>query len=251
MPRLTEQLRQYGAYLDTLDVEPVRASPRPRRPRIAVLAAAVVVTLAAAGGAVTLLSNHDATTGRVQIPRTAPSTAPVTTLAPTTVPTTTAPATTAPVTEPPLTRDSRLGFAGLGSLKLGASFADAERLANITFVNNGCGWTVSAGSDAALNAALKGIEVQGDRATSQADVPASTVVQISVDVPEISTISGIHVGSTKDDVLRTYPGAEEQSGDVQIQSADGRTIQFFIGKDAVVGMRLFFTGHPINVNPLC
>jgi hypothetical protein len=245
MPRLTDQLREYGAFLDGLDVE--SATPRPRRPRVALLAAAVVAALAVAGGAVALLSNDDATTGRVQIPRTPPSTAPETTLAPTTAPTTVAPATTAPIAEPPLTRESRLGFAGLGSMKLGASFTEAERLANVTFVNNGCGWSVRAGSDAAL----KGIEVQQTGATSQADLAAATVAQIYVNVPEISTISGIHVGSTKGDVLRTYPGAEEQAGNVQIHSADGRTITFGIGSDSVTGMSLFFTGHPINVNPLC
>ena len=141
-----------------------------------------------------------------------------------------APEESEPPTEDRLSSESRLGYAGLGPLQLGMSEADAGRAARATFVSTdgGCLWRIDPEADfgGGLNAYLSG---------------ADGLVQIGVASPAIRTISGIHVGSTADDVRSTYANAVPGSSglsELTITNPQGRHIRFFFNNGVVSYMEL-------------
>jgi hypothetical protein len=71
--------------------------------------------------------------------------------------------------------------------------------------------------------------------------------------PAISTISGIHVGSTVDEVLATYPGAStaELPNAISITDTRGRVILFVLDNDAVTGMVLSTDRDKIALHGHC
>ena len=80
---------------------------------------------------------------------------------------------------------------------------------------------------------------------------STAIVQIGVNTPNISTISGIHVGSTRDQVFRTYPNATEgNDGLITITNQEGQGITFFVTGDVVRGMVLW-QNERRTINPLC
>ena len=189
----------------------------------------------------------------VNSPTTQPSTStPVTTTSP--APSTTS--TTLPVGEDRLSAASRLGYAGLGPIKLGMTFAEAERAgqAMIGHKTTGCPiYELRPGPNSGLapNAnGFYGISVEPQSPFSSAD----PIELIGVGDAAIYTISGIHVGSTYDDVLRTYPSAVETiegggpNGDVYLRltitNPEGRTIAFHLSPERVV------TGMDLGLTPL-
>jgi len=107
-----------------------------------------------------------------------------------------------------LTSESRLGYDGLGPIELGMTIAEAERAGHVATANTGCGLTFDPTSDAGLR--------YGD--IHIADDDRGTIVGLDIDTSAIRTISGIHIGSTREDVHRTYgnavagPGIVKHSG---------------------------------------
>ena len=76
----------------------------------------------------------------------------------------------------------------------------------------------------------------------------NTIDEIDVWHPAIYTISGVHVGSTYDEVLRTYPAAVETILaqtylHLTITTPEGRTIKFFFGPDRTVGSMSLLGSH--------
>jgi hypothetical protein len=142
--------------------------------------------------------------------------------------------TAAAPTEERLTAESRLGYAGLGPITLGMSKAGAERSGRMTIEpsDGGCSFTVTPEAGSGLGA--------GDVSVWFGD----GVGVITVNHPAIRTISGVHVGSTADDVFRTYSNAVEapEGGGysvITITSADGRFINFYVDPGRLVtGMLL-------------
>ena len=196
-----------------------------------IVALAVVVGLIAAAIAVAVASDSgsDQSNGPSKSPATTPSTLTPTTTTTTTVPTTTT--TTLAPGEDRLSSASRLGYAGLGPVKLGMTFSEAESAGHVTITNAVCGFVVTPGPDSGLAP----VQVSGGDTITGFNVwpsfpygSSSTIVQIDVGNPATYTIYGVHVGSTYDDVLRIYPGAVE-SKDVwltlTITSAEGRVIR--------------------------
>ena len=118
----------------------------------------------------------------------------------TTVPTTTVapPPPTVPLGEDRLSVDSRLGYAGLGPIKLGMAFDDAVAAAQVTVQPDAtCETTLHGAPDSGVET----ITVWGQ----------SVIDTITVLHPGIQTISGIEVGDTRADVLAIYPFAPNQA----------------------------------------
>ena len=69
----------------------------------------------------------------------------------------------------------------------------------------------------------------------------------------ISTISGIHIGSTRDDVHRTYANAVDLGPNtIRITNPEGRRITFVLDQDGVVVfMSLHEPGPASAIDPQC
>ena len=219
--------------------------------------AVVVGLIAAVAVAFATGSGSDQSNGPSKLAVTTPSTQASTTPTTTTAPTTTTP-TLAPG-EDRLSTASRLGYAGLGPIKLGVTLGDAEKAGDVTIVAGDCPWVVHPGPDSGLAPVV----MPYGTITGYTVWAASGVVdQIDVTNPATSTISGVHVGSTYDDVLRTYPSAVEtiigqDSGSspplsLTITNPEGRVIVFYLGADRVVDqMTVAFSQGTINANIAC
>ena len=142
-----------------------------------------------------------------------------------------------------LTSASRLGYAGLGPIKLGMTIEEAERAGQTATANTGCGLTFDLGSDTGLR--YGDIHVYDD-----AD---GAIVALDIATPTISTISGIHIGSTSDDVYRTYANAVDIGGKrLQIENPQGRRITFVVGRDGtVIWMSLHGPEPAPAIDPQC
>jgi hypothetical protein len=112
-------------------------------------------------------------------------------------------------TEERLTADSRLGYAGLGPLRLGMSIAEVEKAGKVTVSIPSCTARIES-----PEAGLALFDVSGYFGGD------GELWVIEVGTPAISTISGIHVGSTADDVRRAYSNVVE-SGVVEAPVANG------------------------------
>jgi len=158
-------------------------------------------------------------------------------------PSSTAVATDPEIKEARLTSASRLGYEGLGPIKLGMSIDDAERAGQAATANTGCALTFDPAPDTGLR--------YGDVHLFDDDVGA--IVGLNVTTPAISTISGIHIGSTRDEVHRTYANAVDVDAEtVRIENPQGRRITFYVGRNGIVsGMTLHASGPAPGINPLC
>ena len=134
--------------------------------------------------------------------------------------------TAAAPSEERLTSESRLGYAGLGPLALGSSFEDVKQDGRIEIEQLTCGYMVVPVGDSGLGPHDVGLWFDEGLAV------------ITIHTPAVSTISGVHVGSTDDEVFRTYANAVETSDPhsphITITSADGRYITFYLGADRTV-----------------
>ena len=196
----------------------------------------VVGSIAAAVLAVGVLvvTQGDDGPGRITSGSTPDSTTPtdVTTTTVTTTtepPTTTAPSPTVAVGEDRLSTESRLGYEGLGPIKLGMSFDDAVAAAHVTVQPDPtCGITLYGEP----GSGVESIEVWN----------FGSIGTITVSRPGINTISGVGVGSTRAEVLATYPSASDDLGGsgLVITNPEGHAIVFtFDGGDSVTSMALF------------
>jgi hypothetical protein len=142
-----------------------------------------------------------------------------------------------------LTSASRLGDAGLGPIKIGMTIDEAERVGQLPTANTGCGLTFDPASDTGLR--------YGDiHVFDNAD---GTISGLDISTPAISTISGVHVGSTRDDVHRTYPAAVDLGpSTIRITNPEGREITFVLDRDGVVLLIVLkITCTSASIDPQC
>ena len=163
------------------------------------------------------------------------STQPATTTAP---PTTTAVPTTPAPGEDRLSSASRLGYAGLGPIKLGMAFDDAVAAAHVTVQ-----------PDPTCDTTLYGEPGSGVESISVWGRP--TIDTVTVSQPGIRTISGVQVGSTRDDVVRTYPAAVADGSSLVITGPDGRIIVFGFTGDTLGSMTLSTSQQTLDVHAMC
>jgi hypothetical protein len=180
--------------------------------RVAAVAAAVLVVVAG----LTLLNDDDERadiyagppSSTTVAPSTtdpgalAPTTLPDATTAPTTSPTTTAPTTTAPATRP-ITESSRMSLYGLGEVRGGMTIAEAEALTGQTFVVD----SFDMAEGLCYFARIDGFDdlyflIENDVAPT--DPKQGIIGRASVGAGPWTTISGIGVGSTREEVLAAY-----------------------------------------------
>ncbi len=228
MTDIEQVLRDAAPPSGELGLERVYREGRRRQQRPAIIAGAIATLAAIAVVSVVATTRHERAN--------APVTAPPTTQLQVTVPSTTAPTTTIPpVTTIPapgenqLSRASRLGYAGLGPVKLGMTLTEASEAAGTPIAHHGpqaCNPQGTAYADEIWTGTPTGTFVVFGVGLDD------RIVTIRVFDPAISTLSGIHIGSTEADVLSTYPNGQVGKGIygnrvVRITNAEGREIVFF------------------------
>ncbi len=120
---------------------------------------------------------------------------------------------------------------------------DAERAGRVATANTGCGLTFDPEPDTGLR--------YGDIHVS--DTAGGIIVGFDISTPAITTISGMHVGNTRDDVHRTYPNAVDvDAQSTTITNPEGRKITFWMSRDGtVVAMSLYEPGPVGHIDPQC
>jgi len=219
------------------------------------LGGAAVLILGAATGSIALIADADGDADIQSSDRSAISAPiPASTLPP--LPSTSTVAPTVPPTAPPptpstsddrLASSSRLGYAGLGPIKLGMSYTDVERVGGVTLRQSDCPLVMTPDSGRGLDPVPGpyGGTITGFSAwTAFPITEPRTIDEIDILHPAIYTISGIHVGSTADDVRRTYANVKEsnagQDSDQRfwraliITNPEGTAIEFMINPDGFV-----------------
>lgn len=139
-----------------------------------------------------------------------------------------------PVAAERLSLDSRLGYAGLGPIRWGMTPAEVEAAGGREFATNeqcATGWWPDLVLSEEEHFEGVGALLDGD----------GRIVQITISRPGVSTISGIQVGSTEDEVRATYPSAFDAVGAYQVPTLvlshpDGRTLVFFLEAGRVSGI---------------
>jgi hypothetical protein len=238
MPDIREILDRAAPDVSGFDSSPIRRRAHRRRavPRAGVALAATIVIVA---GVVVATRNggesgHRITSGTTPTTSTLGSTTTTTTV-PTT---TTAPPPTVAPGEDRLSTQSRLGYAGLGPIKLGMTLDDAVAAAHATVAPPSC--------DVVLHGE------PGGGVDSIAVWGSQVITLIDVTSPGIKTISGVEVGSMRADVLGTYPSAESDGSALVITGPEGQLITFnFAADDTVVAMTLRANRDVTGVDPRC
>jgi hypothetical protein len=215
----------------------LRNLPRP----VVIGALVLVAALIAVGIAVALTTDSGTQQGKSPSesrPIVTTTEAPTTSTQPTT--TTALPTTTASVPgEDRLSSASLLGYAGLGPIKLGMAFDDAVAAAHVTVQ-----------PDPTCDTTLYGEPGSGVASISVWGRP--TIDTVTVSQPGIHTISGVEVGSDRDDVLRTYPAAAPEGPSLVITGPDGHIIVFsFTGAETVDAMTLSTSLQTLDVHGRC
>jgi pimeloyl-ACP methyl ester carboxylesterase len=107
----------------------------------------------------------------------------------------------------PLDRSSQIDIRGIGPVRIGMTVAEAERASGVPFEVQGfeafdreCYHVLPRGMD---GLAFMASPRPGERLT---DPRQGRIVRVSVSKTPHQTLSGIRVGSTEGEVLRTYPG---------------------------------------------
>ena len=238
-----------------------------------VLGAALILVAGVTIGGVALLDDSDRETDGKRAARAVAPTEPLPTTLPPPAPTTVAP--TVPPTTPPvapstgddrLSSNSRLGYAGLGPIKLGMTFAEVERAGRVTIRQGECELVIEPNPGSGLDRIQHpdyGHMISGFGVGGSFPITESRVIDmIFVGHPSVFTISGIHVGSTADDVRRTYANVVERRVGQQpdgrfdialtITSPEGRVVQFSVNPDGVVrGMTVAMSEEVIENHRLC
>jgi hypothetical protein len=186
---------------------------------------------------------------------------------PTTVPPPPPPPTTVTATVPPtappavqsngddrLSNNSRLGYAGLGPIKLGMTYADIERVGQVTVIERTCGLALRPHPGSGLEPIRGPYGGSGTGVGGAAAFPLTnprTIEVILVLHPSIYTISGVHVGSTADDVRRTYSHVVERGNFLTITNSEGRAVQFILENGFVYEIDVGITLEAIEGQRLC
>ncbi len=138
------------------------------------------------------------------------------------------------------------------------TFAEGERAAKVSIEStNSCGAFLLPGPGSGFEPFTKPSPILGPPGVQymgfmiwDLDFPTGSIDEIDIQNPAIYTISGVHVGSTYDDVIRTYPNAvahdysatNEPPGThvtLTITNPEGHVIIFGFGPERVVmGMTL-------------
>jgi len=193
---------------------------------IAAVAATAGIVIAADGDSPQAANSPSTTEVRLTAPTTiTTANAPTTTTAPT--------ATTAQSVAPGPFDAFRLGFEGLGPIKLGMTLEEASRAggAQLVLVND-------ANCDPVRNdSAMVTGYYRDEGAQLWFGISDGEIVSIFTKNPVFLTIAGIHVGDTRSDVLRAYPKAEDlpelSGGEIHVADAQGRTIIFYRPQQSV------------------
>jgi hypothetical protein len=237
MNDITQLLQDAAPTPSELDLDRIHREGRRRRQRPRRIAVAVVVTLGlVTAGAIAVLTRDDHAPRRVIVgPATQPQNP--TTLPPTTAgPTTTAapPTTAAPTTDGPLSTTSRLGYAGLGAIKLGMTLDEAAAAAGVTFTHADpdlCPVAYIIGNPDAARVSPEARPFS-DRISIRID-HAGRIMSIETWAPELFTISGVHVSDSEASALSTYPNAEvmvlrpRSQRAVVITNPEGHVVVFY------------------------
>jgi len=247
MSDLRELLRDAAETPRELDVDRVerngrRRQQRPRTIGLAAVAAAVIV----ATGSVLLVSgdNHDR---KVIAPAgTGPDTSQPGPPATDPHPTATAPTVSPPAADS-LSASSLLGYEGLGPIKLGMTFTEIEVAGQVRIrsANSACPIyslvpTANSGLEPRPGTDHYGVGVWAAYPFTE----PPRIDEIDITDPAIHTISGVHIGNTYDEVLRTYPfaietGVETDQGALArlaITNPEGRTITFYFALDRTLDL---------------
>jgi hypothetical protein len=241
MSDIRELLHDAAEHPGELDLERVQRDGRRRQRRPLKIAGAVFAVVVIAALVTVRVADDDQHSAPVIAPP--PTETPVTTTPPTA--TTTAAqgaaeaaakaaaavaAAKATAAAPGPLDSFRLGYEGLGPIKLGMTLSEASAAAGMTIAlppSPDCGST-------SPNLVAYALTPDGKRLLLLwFMVRDGTIIEIATTNPNISTISGIHTGSTLADVLRTYPNAQIGSGqqgntEAHIVDARGRQIAFAV-----------------------
>ena len=188
-----------------------------------ILAALFVVVLVGAGIAVWATTDEGGDTASRPEPSSSRPVTTTTSAIPAAVTSTTAPATTRPGQGPLDT--FRLGYDGLGPIKLGMTLAEASAAAStpIALVQSSCGLP-----DATAMVAGH-YRAEGEQLWF--GVQDGRIVNVSTKNPVFSTISGVHVGDARDAVFRTYPSAvgsaDSPTGEILVTNPEDRVVAFY------------------------
>ena len=141
------------------------------------------------------------------------------------------PATLPPVRQSGLTIESQIGYTGVGPFLIGMPLESVEAVTGAPWFFLTCGENFVMPLESGLR--------QGDVSFST-DVNRR-VTGISVMSPLMRTISGIHVGSTEADVMRTYGNVERKAygndtSTLVITNPEGRQVNFWVSKGVVTQM---------------
>lgn len=154
-----------------------------------------------------------------------------------------------------LTEESRLGYAGLGPIQLGMTLDDAARAGLVSFRVRDCSHAMDPGAGSGLDPIpeLRLTNVGGRFVSSPTGQTVSGLEVLSdgnvidgihIETPEVLTISGIHVGSSADDVRETYANVVERQYEhlpdgsgrqaLIITNPEGRQVYFNVDADSRV-----------------
>ncbi|WP_410607395.1 hypothetical protein [Amycolatopsis sp. lyj-109] len=133
------------------------------------------------------------------------------------------PASPRPSTLPAVTSGPLLAADGFGRLKLGMSEADViAQTVTLSDAQAGAGCTV--------------YKAQGSGVPAAASVVISKAAGLVVVTPDVAahTAEGIGAGSTKDQILATYPAAKDEASDVVAPAGGAAEYRFRLGETGVV-----------------
>lgn len=235
-------LRELRPYLDRLvdqvvegaDATRTRVDSRRVHRRWQLVVAAVVTAVALVAAVLTIRATTTSDQS-VHVPAQQPRPRPQVSLLPTTTTTLNTVVSTAPPAPSIGPLDAfRLGYEGLGPIKLGMTLTEASRAsgADIELIGPGspCGE-----AHGAVTAVVVG---HYDREGSQIwfAVRDGVIVAVRTKNPSISTISGIGVGSTSTRVQDTYPNDEPARGMhgnavLRVTGPQGQIINFYFDAD--------------------
>jgi hypothetical protein len=145
------------------------------------------------------------------------------------------------------------------------SYADVERVGQVTIRQTDCPLVFVPKPGSGLDpipGPYNGDMITGVGGWAAFPITDPRVIDvISVGHPDIFTISGIHVGSTADDVLRTYanvdapPPAQVAPGQIvqilTITNPEGRVVQFFVENGLVSTMEVAMSRAILEGHRLC
>jgi hypothetical protein len=159
------------------------------------------------------------------------------------------PATLPPVRKSGLTVESQIGYAGVGPFLIGMPLDSVETVTGAPWFYLTCGENFVLPPESGLR--------QGDVSFYTAyNDPNRRVTGINILSPLMRTISGIHVGSTEDDVMRTYGNVERKVAGTNmfqliITNPEGRQVRFWVSGGVVAQILIAESEQSIVSQGLC